>query len=199
MKGRTVRKGLRVAVALVLAASLSGCVSVGVDTRKAADPNAAGGALEVAVYDTPGKRKAGDTTSGNVSMELGRMEQGREAPVQSSSGATWSLGDLQPGKYRLHLKATELGSAPSTAPTIRKEDIQIKAGEVVRTEMVLKKFPVLTVVCVGVGIGAIAGFAAWYSNNWFKGGTFQLGRAKKPLVTLAPAIRTSPPLTHRPR
>ena len=176
MTGQVIRKAIRVAVALVLAANLSGCVSVSVDTRKAADPKAAGGALEVAVSDTPTK-----------------------APVQTSLGATWSLGDVQPGKYRLHLKAMEPGSAPSAAPTIRKEDIQIKAGEVVRTEMILKKFPVLTVVCVAVGVGAIAGVLAWYSSNWFKGGTFQLSHAKKPLVTLAPATRTGrDPETARP-
>ena len=190
--GQTIRKALRVALALVLAADLSGCVSMNVDSRKAADPKAAGGSLEVAVFDTPSKARAGVPSASNVSLDLGRLEGGREAPVQSFSGATWSLGGLQPGKYRLHLKAEELGNnEPSAPPTIRKEDIQIKAGEVARAEVVLKKFPIFTVLGVTVGVGVIAGVLAWYSN-WNKGWNFhlQLAPAKKPGVTSAPGTRT---------
>lgn len=97
---------------------------------------------------------------------------------------------LQPGKYRLHLKAAELGNARSAPPTIRKEDIQIKAGEVARAEVVLKKFPFLTVVGVTVEVGAIAGALVWYSN-WTRG--------LKSRVTLAPVTRTNrDPETSRP-
>ena len=200
MTGQAIRKTLRVALALVLAADLSGCVSTSIDSRKAADPKAAGGALEVAVYDTPSKAHAGVPSASSVSLDLGRLDGGRETPVQSFTGPTWSLGELQPGKYRLHLRAEVLGKSPAAPPTIRREDIQIKAGEVARAEVVLKKFPTYTVVGVTVGVGVIAGVLVWYSNNLFKWDTrgLQLSHAGKPQVTSAPVLRVGGPGATKP-
>ncbi len=159
MNAQPLGRAGRVALALILVADLSGCVSVSLRRSKTPDPAAAGGSLDVAVYDTPAQARAGAASPSNVHLDLGRLEEGREGPVQNSLGSTWSVEGLAPGEYRLHLKAeaASTGTVPPPAPTIRKEDIRIKAGESVRARVILKKFPTWTVVGVTLGVGAIAG------------------------------------------
>jgi hypothetical protein len=138
---------------------LSGCVSVSLTRSKAVDPVAAGGSLDVAVYDTPAQARAGVTSPTNVHLDLSRLEEGRERSVRNFLGSTCSVDGLAPGEYRLHLKAesASTGTAPPPAPIIRKESIRIKAGESVRAKVILKKFPTWTVVGVTLGVGAVAG------------------------------------------
>jgi hypothetical protein len=167
MKRRQTRQAWRVALTLVLAAELSGCLSVRTTRTKAAGPATADGTLDVAVYDTPAKAKAGIPTSGSVSLDLGRLDKGQpETPVQSSSAPSASFGSLAPGEYRLHLKAAapESASGSAATPTITQESIKVAAGETVRTRVILKEFPTRAVVgavlCVGAGIGIAYGVAA---------------------------------------
>lgn len=156
------RNAGRAALALLLAVNLSGCVSVGVTRSKAASPAATEGSLDVVVYDTPAQARAGVVSASNMTLDLGRVEKRRETPLQSSPGSTWSFGKLQPGEYRMHLKA-----APP-APAITEEDLRIKAGEAVRAQVILKKFPTVTVVGVTLGVVAAAGIAAAVLNSAFR-------------------------------
>ena len=163
MAGQKTRKAWRAGLALVLAAELSGCVSVSTTRTKATGPAGTDGSLEVAVYDTPAQARAGVASISRMSLELGRLEKDREEPLQTSSGSAWSFGSLPPAKYSLHLKAAaqEAGSASSAAPTITQESIKVAAGETVRTQVILKKFPtgavVGAVLCLGAGIGIAYG------------------------------------------
>jgi hypothetical protein len=166
LTGQMIRKALRVALALVLAADLSGCVSVSSTRTKATGPAGGDGSLDVAVYDTPAQAKAGIPTSGSVSLDLGRLDRGQpERPLQSSSSPAASFGSLAPGEYSLHLKAVApQGGGSATPPTITQESIRVAAGETVHTRVILKKFPTVAVVsavlCVGAVIGIAYGVAA---------------------------------------
>ena len=186
MTRQKIRTAWRAGLALVLAAELSGCISVSTTRTKAAGRAGSDGSLDVAVYDTRAQAKAGTPTSGSVSLDLGRLDKGRpETAVQSSSSPSASFGSLAPGEYRLHLKAAAPGgSGSATAPTITQESIQVAAGETVRTQVILREFPYRAVggavLCVGAGVG----IAYAIVNNMFKG----LGNSH---VSRSPVMRTA--------
>jgi hypothetical protein len=161
MKGTSILKAGRIVVAILLSAELSGCVSVSTTRTKAAAPGS-DGSLEVAVYDTPAQARAGVLSDPRMSLEVGRFEKGREVLLQTAAGSTWSFDSLPPTQYRLRLKAApkEDGSGPAIPPTITDKSIQVAAGETVRTQVILKKFPTTAVVIGGVVVvGAVAGIA----------------------------------------
>jgi ElaB/YqjD/DUF883 family membrane-anchored ribosome-binding protein len=179
MTTRPIPKAWRIALAILLSAELSGCVSVSTTRSKAASP-AATPSLDVGVYDTPSQAQAGVATSRKVSLDLARLENGSETRIQSFGESTWSVGELSPGKYRLHLTAAALGSAQGASPKIVERDIRIRAGEIVRTDVVLKKFPTWTVVGITAGVGVIAGLLISFNNSWNHWNTSGLHlRAKK--------------------
>jgi hypothetical protein len=143
---------------VVAAASLTGCVSVGVHRVGASDQQARLGRLEVSVYDSPKQRKAGVLTQSGAYVELLRLEQGRETSIETFTMPSWSKDGLDPGTYRLrlrrHASAPEAGK-PRGTPTDK--DLRVGAGETVHADIVLKKFPTTTVLIaagvVGVGFG----------------------------------------------
>ena len=170
----------RIALAILLSAELSGCVSVSTTRMKAGNPVGTEGSLDVAVYDTPAQVKSGVATDRKVSLGLACLENGRETPVKSFAEPTWSVGELPPGEYRLHLTAAALGSVQSASPRIVERDIRIRAGEIVRTDVVLKKFPTWTVLGITAGVGVIAGLLISFNNSWNDWNTSSLHlRAKK--------------------
>jgi len=161
MRQTSILRTGRIALAILLSAELSGCVSVSTTRTKAATPGA-DGSLEVAVYDTPAQARAGVLSEPRMSLELGRFEQGREVLLPTTAGSTWSFDSLPPTEYRLRLKAAakEDGSGPATPPTITDKSIKVAAGEAVRTQVILKKFPTTAVVIGGVVVvGAVVGIA----------------------------------------
>jgi hypothetical protein len=159
-------------LALLVGGSLTGCVSVGVVRLKGVPPGAEGvegvvavptgdGVVEVSICDSPKSKRAGVPTARPIRLDLLSLEQGREKAVESFSGPTLAKRGLAPGTYRLRVREAASGVHRSEAAIVEK-DFRVRAGEVTRVEVILKKFPTTAVligagvVAAGVGIAAAA-------------------------------------------
>lgn len=170
------------ALAALGAASLTGCVSVGVVRATATDRQGREAVIEVSIYDSPKQKKAGILSKSAASIDLLLLEQGREKPVESFSGPTCSKAGLVPGTYRLRVRRTASRDegAPPREKSVVDKDLRVRAGEIVRADVILTKFPT-TAVLIGAGVAAagigVASAVAASNLDVFGGGSRK--KAKK--------------------
>jgi len=154
------------ALAALASAGIGGCVSVGVDRSPVPGPQARSeGSIAVRVYDNPKLKKAGVLSAKARAIDLVRLEQGRETVVETFTSPEWSRDGLSTGVYRLRLRRGSAASGPAGASErgAYEKDLRIRAGELARAEVMLKKFPTTAVlvgagaVAAGIGIAAAAG------------------------------------------
>lgn len=133
--------------------ALDGCVSVGLarSVREAGD--AGTGEIAVAVYQTTGDRDSGTPVPHPVLAELSRLEAGGRAVVARSMAASWSLGELVPGRYvlRTSKKIDERGNVVPLKGPVEKE-FDLRAGERVEAKVVLEKVPVFWIVVAAITV-----------------------------------------------
>ena len=157
------RCGIRsriLALAALAGGSLVGCVSVGVLHAPAASTDAASStSLEVRIYDSPGRKKAGVLSERGRVFDVIRREEARETLVDTFHSGTWSREGLEPGTYRLRLRR----STQASGPGVYEKDLKLRPGEAARADVILKKFPTTAVLVVagvaaaGIGAAAAAG------------------------------------------
>jgi hypothetical protein len=188
------KRVLRVfAPAVLSAASLTGCISVGVQRAAGSDPQARLGTLEVSVYDSPKQKKAGVLTQSGAYVELLRLDQGLEKSLEVFATPSWSKAGLEPGTYRLRVRKQSAAPAAEAAKprgTPIDKDLRVGAGETVHADIVLKKFPTTTVlIASGVVVAGMAVAVATAPVVDFKSGT----TASKCVRRLDPKKEIPPP------
>ncbi len=144
------------------AASLTGCVSVGVARIKVADPQGVEGVIEVSIYDSPKEKKSEVLSNRGDTIDLLLLEKGREKPLESFSGPKCRKRGLSPGTYRIRIRPSgpQVESAQPPAKIIAQKDLRLGAGEVAHADVILKKFPTTTVLIVAGAAAAGIGVAA---------------------------------------
>lgn len=152
----------RVALVLLMALAplaLDGCVSIGVSRAHLSSPPEPSappaGAVTVAVYEKPADRDANRHVAAPVLSELLR-EGENETLVARSMAATWTVGDLPPGRYRLRVTKRIDGSG-NIVPLDHPGDqaFDVVAGERTVVSVVLRKVPVFWIVLAAVTVVAL--------------------------------------------
>jgi hypothetical protein len=161
----TMRKPPRSLVFVLLTAlaplALDGCVSVGVDRKRAAASEEAKpvtGGIEVFLYETTGDRDASRLVAYPVLSEIFRLDEEKAVLVGRSMSAMWALNDLPPGRYRVTVRkriTPEGDIEPLKDPHGKAFDVA--AGEESTLRIVLKKVPTGWII-----LGALAAAALIY-------------------------------------
>jgi hypothetical protein len=152
----------RSSTAALLAASVTllsteGCVTFNVEgtsPAKGSPPHAA--SLRFSVYENRAALKKAEVFGGSVRSKVLRLEPLPEEIVFESADASWSVSELQPGKYRLEA-SQRTGPEPSSAEVRNwRENFKVKTGEEVSAVIILHDTRVWAWAGTGVGIAAAA-------------------------------------------
>ena len=143
----------RFVLVLLAPSALDGCVSVGLARSAREGGDGGTGEVVVAVYRTTGERDSGVPVSHPVLAELQRVEGSARKTVARSMAATWSLGDVPPGRYALRTskKIDDEGDVVPLKGPVEKE-FSVRAGERVEAKVVLEKVPVFWIVLAAITV-----------------------------------------------
>jgi len=133
--------------------ALDGCVSVGLSRSVREGTGPATGELAVGIYQKASDRDAGRPVSFPVLVELLRVDGATRTVVARSMAATWTIGELPPGRYALRAakKVDDRGDVVPLSGPVEKE-FALAAGERVEAKVVLEQVPVLLIVLAVITI-----------------------------------------------
>ena len=133
--------------------ALDGCVSVGLARSVREGAGAGSAEFAVAISQTTSDRDSGSPVPYPVLTELARVEGAARTVVARSMAATWTLGDVAPGRYLLRTakKIDEHGDVVPLKGPVEKE-LELKAGEKVEAKVVLEKVPVFWIVLAALTV-----------------------------------------------
>lgn len=152
------RRGfVRVALALFAPTLLDGCVSVGISRTKPMSPGLTTGTVEVTIYESSEDYRKGVPTPRRIVSELVRSDVKPERSIYRGTEPSWSVGELEPGRYRLTALAAIDQGREKSLPNQDSERFRLRAGERVRAVIVLRKAPVGAILGVSAGVAALIG------------------------------------------
>lgn len=196
---------MRSPLACLLAASITlwsatGCTSLETKTVRNGSPDPMTAAIDVRVFDRASDVKAGHPTSGRVTSEL---ETVSGESVHRAEDPHWTLGGLQPGRYRLTIRHWSKGSTRPEPDTRATDDFTLHPGDRIGVEVVARKVKTGAVVGIAAGVaGAVAiGVALSAAKKSVEGMTISLAQ-RQPTEPLplgeAASLQPGRPLTPSP-
>lgn len=120
-------------------------------------PDLTTGTVEVTIYESSEDYRKGVPTPRKIVSELVRSDVKPERSIYRGTEPTWSVGELEPGRYRLTALAVIDQGREKSLPNQDSERFRLRAGERVRAVIVLKKAPVGAILGVSAGVAALIG------------------------------------------
>jgi hypothetical protein len=151
----------RSSMAVFLAASVTllseGCATLSVEGTSADKSSPSRPAsLHFSVYENRSALKKGEVFGGSIRSRLIMVEPVPDELIFESSDASWSIPDLEPGKYRLEV-SQRAGPEPGS-PEVKswREKFKVKAGEGMSAVIILSDKRAWAWAGTGVGIAGAA-------------------------------------------
>jgi hypothetical protein len=166
----------------VLASSIDGCLSVGIDKVGKPSPGVETGSLRVSVTQHSPVAGVLDPPRYPLVSELYRVDRPQEPPIREVSESRWTEDGLAPGKYRIRVARyiDERGEVRPLERAVEKK-FSIRAGETLVADIVVKRFPTGTVVSIGAAVagGILIAAVISFFTSFGRIGTISLASSKK--------------------
>jgi hypothetical protein len=149
--------------------SVTGCLSVGIQSLGPPSPGVESGSLQVSVSQHRLRDGNGAAPEHPFIAELSRVDGREPIAIRESSESRWSIDGLAPGKYRIRV-ASFVDDGGKTRPLSSpiQKTFRIRPGETVSAEIVAKRFPTGTVVALGAAAagGLLIAAIASAAGHW---------------------------------